>query len=418
MHDYQSPSGEGRTHPEYRPGRAGATPLRVVVLGYLIRGPMGGLAWHHLQYVAGLHRLGHDVLFIEDSGDYPACFHLDGEVDTDPAEGLAFASRAFDRLGLGERWAYHDAHTAGWLGPVAKRTEGFCRSADVVLNVSGINPVREWWADVPVRVLIDTDPVFVQVGHLHSETSRAFAGAHNAFFTFAENFGKPGCTVPDDGLPWQPTRQPVVLDAWPVEPAPNAAAYTTVMQWDSYRTVDHAGVNYGMKSRSFEPYFDLPLRCRAALELAIGGASKPPRQRLAAAGWRVRNPIGFARDPWEYQRYIVESAGEFSIAKHGYVISRCGWFSERSANYLAAGRPVVLQDTGFSEVLPTGAGLFAFQSPDEAIDMLDRVERDWALHASAARAIAEEHFDARKVLARLLEQAVNGAGAVNPSGGR
>lgn len=418
MPDSQSPSGERRPHPEYRPGRAAATPLRVVVLGYLIRGPMGGLAWHHLQYVAGLHRLGHDVLFIEDSDDYPACFHLDGEVDTDPAEGLTFVRQTFDRLGLGERWAYHDAHAACWRGAAAEGAERFCRSADVVLNVSGINPLRDWWADVPVRVLIDTDPVFVQVRHLQSESSRAFARAHNAFFTFAENFGKPGCIVPDDGLPWQPTRQPVVLDAWPLEPAPKAAAFTTVMQWDSYRTVEHAGVSYGMKSRSFEPYFDLPMRCGATLELAIGGASKPPRQKLGAAGWRVRNPISFARDPWEYQRYIVESAGEFSIAKHGYVISHSGWFSERSANYLASGRPVVLQDTGFSDVLPTGAGLMAFESPDEAIDMLDRVERDWARHAAAARAIAEEYFDARKVLGRLLEQAVDAAGTIKPGSGR
>lgn len=392
--------------------RPGVKPLRVVVLGYIVRGPMGGLAWHHLQYAAGLDQLGHDVLFVEDSDDYPACVHLDGRsLDTNPDEGLAFARRAFDRLGLGERWAYHNAHAHRWHGPAAERAETFCQSADIVLNVSCVNPVRTWWAQAPVRVLIDTDPVFVQVRHLHSDVGQAYAAAHNAFFTFAEKFGQPDCTVPDDGLPWQPTRQPVVLDAWPVEPAPANAPFTTIMQWDSYRNVEHAGVMYGMKSHSFGPYTDLPQRTDAPLELAIGGASKAPRQKLEAAGWRVSNPIDFTRDPWDYQRYIGDSAGEFSVAKHGYVISRSGWFSERSANYLAAGRPVVVQDTGFSDVLPTGEGLLTFNNLDEAAEMLDRVQRDSARHAAAARRIAEACFDARKVLAHLLEQAVLAAGS-------
>ncbi len=394
-----------------RPAGARPAPLRVVVLGYLVRGPLGGLAWHHLQYVAGLAHLGHEVLFIEDSDDYPGCVHLDGRpVDTDPQEGLAFAARAFSRLGLDARWAYHDAHAGHWLGPAGEQAEAFCRSADVVLNVSGINPLRPWWVNAPLRVLIDTDPVFTQVRQLHSEAGRAYADAHNAFFTFAENISRNDCTVPDDGLAWRPTRQPVVLDAWPVEPAPPTSPFTTIMQWDSYRTVEHAGVSYGMKSRSFEPYFDLPQHCRVPLELAVGGASRPPRQRLKAAGWRLRNPIDIAREPWDYQDYIIASAGEFSIAKHGYVISRSGWFSERSANYLAAGRPVVVQDTGFTDVLPAGEGLLAFNTPDEAVAMLDCVHGDLPRHAAAARKIAERYFDARNVLAGLLEQAVEAAG--------
>ncbi|MFW6058692.1 MAG: hypothetical protein ACODAQ_00835 [Phycisphaeraceae bacterium] len=402
-----------------RHGDPGGRPFRVVVLGYLVRGPMGGLAWHHLQYAAGLDRLGHEVLFVEDSDDYPACVHMDGRaVDTDPEEGLAFAGRAFDGLGLGDRWAYHDAHVQRWRGPAAERAEAFCRSADVVLNVSGINPLRDWWAQVPVRVLIDTDPVFVQVRHLHSDAARAYAAGHNAFFTFAEKLGHDDCAIPDDGLPWRPTRQPVVLDAWPVEPPPSHAPFTTIMQWDSYRDVEHAGVVYGMKSRAFEPYFDLPQRTTVPLEMAIGGAAKPPRQKLGDAGWRVRNPIEFTRDPWDYQRYILASGGEFSIAKHAYVASRSGWFSERSANYLAAGRPVVVQDTGFSDVLPTGEGLLAFNTPDEAVEMLERVSRDLSRHAAAAQRIAAASFDARQVLTRLLDEAVEATGASPRAAGR
>ncbi len=380
--------------------------LRVVVLGYIIRGPMGGLAWHHLQYVAGLARLGHDVLFVEDSDDYPSCVHLDrDELDSDPSEGLAFAADAFAGLGVADRFAYADAHTGRWFGPAADEAEDFCRSADVVLNVSGINPVRPWWAEAPVRVLIDTDPAFVQIRHLQSRAMRQAAARHNAFFTFGENFARPGCTIPDDGFAWRPTRQPIVLDAWPVTAPPADAPFTTVMQWSSYKRLEHEGRSYGMKAESFEPYFDLPDRVEAPLLLGIGGAARPPRSRLRDAGWQVRNTLEFTRDPWQYRQFIQRSAGEFSVAKHGYVASRSGWFSERSANYLASGRPVIVQDTGFSDCLPTGQGLLAFNTPDEAAEALRAVSSAWPAHAQAARRLAEAHFDARIVLPRLIDQA-------------
>lgn len=377
--------------------------LRIVVMGYVIRGPLGGLAWHHLQYVAGFDRLGHDVLFIEDSDDYPSCVHLDGgAVDTDPTEGLAFASRAFDRLGISGKFAYYDEHTHQWLGPAADHAETFCRSADIVVNISAVNPVRPWWAEAPARVLIDTDPAFVQIRHLQSERARQLAAAHNAFFTFAEKFGDDDCLVPDDGLPWQPTRQPVVLDAWPVSPVAADAPFSTVMQWSSYQELEHEGISYGMKSVSFEPYFDLPHRVDAPLLLGVGGAARPPQTRLVDNGWQVRNAIEFTRDPWQYQQFIRDSAGEFSVAKQGYVDSRSGWFSERSANYLASGRPVVLQDTGFSDRLPTGEGLLAFRTPEEAVEALERIRRNLSTESLAARRLAEQWFDSSEVLRSLL----------------
>lgn len=380
--------------------------LRIAVLGYIVRGGFGGLAWHHLQYVVGLLRLGHDVLFLEDSDDFPSCVHLDKELDADPTEGLAFADRAFRRLGIAGRYAYHDAFTDRWLGPAAQYAEDFCRDADIVLNVSAVNPCRKWWIEVPLRVLIDTDPVFVQVRHLRNELDRRSAETHNAFFTFAENYGKPDCLVPDDGLPWLPTRQPIVLDQWPVVPMPDDGCFSTVLQWDSYPAVRHEGREFGMKSASFGPYLDLPQRCRVPLVLGIGGASRPPRQELLRHGWKLQEALEFARDPWGYQQFVQRSWGEFSVAKHGYVLARTGWFSERSANYLASGRPVVLQDTGFSSVLPTGEGLLAFRSPEEAVQALDEVSRDLSRHAKAARMIAEQHFDSNKVLNELLVKAM------------
>ena len=280
-----------------------------------------------------------------------------------------------------------------------------CARADVVLNVSGVNPWRPWWSEVPCRVLVDTDPVFTQVRHLRDPEALASARRHTAFFTFGENFGLDGCTIPDDELPWQPTRQPVALEAWPVTPGTREAPFTTVMQWDSYRVAEHAGRRYGMKSESFGPYLDLPRRLEERLELAIGSASAP-LARLREHGWMTRNPLEPTRDPWAYQAYLRGSKGEFGVAKHGYVVTASGWFSERSAAYLASGRPVVVQDTGFPRWLHASAGVLPFGSPDEAVSALEAVCRDYEHHCAAARACAEAYFDAARVLPRLLSAAL------------
>ena len=388
--------------------------MRILVLGYLIRGPLGGLAWHHLQYVLGLHRLGHDVYFIEDSSDSPACYDPSRHVtDENPAYGIRFTAAAFERLGLGDRWSYYDAHTERWLGPCADKAPQLCATADVLLNVSGVNPVRPWLAGVPVRALIDTDPVFTQVRHLTDASARRLADWHTHFFTFGENFGSPGCRIPDDGLPWLPTCQPIVLDVWEATPGRPNGRFTTVMQWDSYERREYGGVRYGMKAESFGPIIEVPERIDAELELAIGSANAP-REALERHGWLLRDPLEVTRDPWTYQEYIRQSRAEFSVAKHGYVVSNSGWFSERSACYLASGRPVVVQDTGFPGQLAGGAGVLGFANPGEACAALQEVQDNYRLHCEAAREIAEEYFDARKVLRALLDQALTGTATQSP----
>jgi hypothetical protein len=380
--------------------------LRILVLGYVVRGPLGGMAWSNLQFLMGLAALGHDVYFVEDSDDYPSCYDPSRHItDTDPSYGLGFARDAFDRIGFGERWAYHDAHLARWHGPAGEHILDICRDADVVLNLCGINPLRPWTGDVPLRVLVDEDPSFTQLRHLTDADARSRALGHNRFFTFAENIGQPSCTVPDDGLPWQPTRQPLVLDATVPSPGAPSAMFTTVMQWDSYRRIDYHGRRYGMKSDSFGPYFDLPALTTAKLALAIGGIGAP-RDRLAASGWTVIDPLPVTRDPWTYRDFIAASKAEFSVAKHGYVASHSGWFSERSVAYLGCGRPVVVQDTGFSRWLDAGFGVLPFATRDEAVAALASVEARYAEHCRAAREVAEAYFDARKVLPDLLERAM------------
>lgn len=382
--------------------------LRIVVLGYVVRGPLGGLAWHHLQYAAGLARLGHDVWFVEDSDDYPGCYDPERDLtDTDPTYGLSFAERAFSSVGLAGRWAYYDAHGGGWLGPAAAAAVRVCRSADVVLDLSGVNPIRPWVEGVPVRVLVDTDPGFTQARHLQDETARLRAAGHSAFFTFAENVGS-SARLPDDGFAWRATRQPLVADLWPETPPPADGPFTTVMVWESYPPLDVDGDRLGLKSDSFEPYAALPEQVSVPLEIALGGPTAP-RSLLKERGWHLVDPRVPTRTLDSYQDYIRASRGEFSVAKHGYVATRSGWFSERSVSYLATGRPVVAQDTGFTEWLPTGDGLLAFSTPAEAVACLADAADRYDLHRRAAREIAVELFDSSRVLTRILDEAFSSA---------
>lgn len=381
--------------------------LKIVVLGYIVRGPLGGLVWHHLQYVLGLSLLGHDVLFVEDSDDYASCFNPDTcTTSVDPSYGLAFAKATFDLIGLSDIWTYHDAHTNTWHGPAATGIHDQLRTADLLLNLSGVNPIRDWFAPIDNRVLIDTDPVFTQIKHLKDPAARQRANNHTAFLTFAENFGLPGCTVPDDGYPWQPTRQPVVLDCWSgrVEERPETdMRLTSILQWDSYPPAEYDGQSYGMKSVSFRDYMELPAHASASFELAIGSDSAP-RDELQHHGWSLQDPLDITRTARSYRRYLKQSHAEFGIAKHGYVASASGWFSERSANYLASAKPVVLQSTGFANWLKTDEGVLSFSNPDQALSAIDSLRSNYRKHAAAALQVANEYFSHDIVLADLLER--------------
>jgi hypothetical protein len=283
--------------------------------------------------------------------------------------------------------------------------EDFCRSADLLIDLNDAVPLAPWLAAVPVRALIDTDPVFTQVAHRQNPARRAAAAEHTVFFTFGENLPARASTVPDDGFPWLPTRQPIDLALWPARPPQPAGPWTTIMQWDSYPALVDAGVDYGMKSASFAAYRDLPQHVGEVLEIALGSASAP-RAALEHAGWRLADPLAVSRTLAGYADYIAASKGELSVAKHGYVVSGSGWFSERSACYLASGRPVVVQDTGFSRFLPCGEGLLAFSSPEEAGACLDDASRRYGRHCAIARELAREHFAADRVLADLVERAL------------
>lgn len=387
------------------PARAATSRLRIIVLGYLVRGPLGGLAWHYLQYVMGLAALGHEVYYLEDSDDYDSCYDPAlNERTTDPGYGLAFAERAFRGVGLGDCWAYHDAHTGRWFGPRAHEIQELCRTADICFNISGMNPLRPWLEAIPVRALIDTDPAFTQIRHLTDGEAWQAAQRHNVFFTYAENLPAGRSLVPDDGLPWQATRQPVVMDAWAVRPAPPDARFTSVLLWESYDAREYNGQEYGLKAQSFEPYISLPQRAGPIFELAMGSPTSPG-ELFETLGWHVINPLEPTRDPWTYQQYIQQSKAEFGVAKHAYVVSRSGWFSERTTGYLASGRPAIVQNTGFTDWLPCGDGVLPFSTPDEVLAAIDSVNTHYDRHGRAGRELVQEHFNATAVLSRLIDAA-------------
>ncbi len=381
--------------------------LRIVVFGYIIRGAFGGMVWSDLQYLAGLADLGHDVYYIEDSDDYPSCYNpVNYTTSMDPTYGLKFAENTLKAIGFGNRWAYYDAHTLRWFGPTADQIIEICKNADILLNLAGVNTLHPWLMDIPIRVFIDQDPAFTQVRHLKDTEKRKNTLLHTTFMSFGENIGKKHCSVPDDGLPWQPTRQPIVLKSLPVTPGPANGKLTTIMLWDSYSPCEHMGIYYGMKSDSFRDYMDLPEKVVCSLELAVG-SPKVPRKELHDKGWLLYNPLDASRDIQSYLRYINESKAEFSIAKQGYVLTKSGWFSERSATYLACGRPVITQETGFSDWMETGAGIISFNSPEEAVAGINEVNANYKFHCRAAREVAEEYFDARKILQKLIECVMN-----------
>jgi len=380
-----------------------ASSLRIVVAGYIVGGPLGGLVWHHLQYVIGLCKMGHEVLFVEDSNDYPSCYNPEtNELSTNPQYGIGFIQTTFSRFNLSDQWAYFNAHSNTWLGQPEDKIKNYCADADIFLNLSGINPLREFFQKIPVRVFIDTDPVFTQIRHLTEPAAAKLAENHNRFFSFGENFGSTDCSIPDDKFLWNPTRQPVITDIWNQPPGNEKCKWTTVMQWDSYKVRAYNGKIFGMKSASFDPYLKLPQHTNDLLELAIGSATAP-KEKLLQAGWLLTDPIAVTKTPESYQQFIVQSKGEWSVAKEGYVISKSGWFSERSTCYLASSRPVIVQDTGFSRFIQTGEGLFIFNTPEEAIAAIDEVNTNYNKHCKNARAVAEEYFRYDKVLHQLLQ---------------
>ncbi len=370
--------------------------MKVVFAGIVARYPFGGVTWCSLMYLLGLRALGHEVLYIEDTGE---CIY-DPEQDAislDPGYGTRYIHQALEPFGLGRHWSFVN-YDGTYHGMSKDDVLRFCRDADLYINLSGGSWFwRDEYARIPRKVFIDSDPVFTQLAIAKGEPWYVeFFRGFDRLFTFGANIGTPACDVPTSGLTWHHTWQPVTIEHW-AAPRPAGDRFTTVMTWriESFTDVD------GNKDREFLKLLDLPSRTPARFELAVNG----PRDLLRAHGWHTVDAMQVSRSPWDYRAFIQGSMAEFGVAKHAYVSRRSGWFSDRTECYLAAGRPALVQDTGWSAHLPVGTGLLAFSTPDEAVDGLARIEADRDRHARCAAEIAREHFEASRVLTALLEVA-------------
>lgn len=380
--------------------------MRILVTGLIGQYPIGGVTWDYFQYVLGFHRLGHEVYYIEDTGQWPYQ-PVENALSKDPSYTVAYIDQLMQRFGLGDRWAYCYPHERQWFGMDAARRAELIENSDMLLNVSGVLQNPEEYRGRGKLVYLDSDPVFTQVKVAAGQDYvRRLLLAHDLHFSFGEALATSDHDTPETDFDWIPTRQPIVLDEWATETEPGGR-YTTVMSWKAYNPVQYDGRVYGQKDLEFMPFVELPgLVAPAQLEIAANhGKRAAPKSLLAHKGWHLADPVEVSKDIDVYRAYIQGSKGEWSVAKNGYVQGQSGWFSCRSACYLAAGRPVIVQETGFSKILPVGEGILAFSKLEDAVEAVSRVEADYELHARRASEIAREFFDSDRVLRELIERA-------------
>jgi hypothetical protein len=394
--------------PRQLPGAPAALPApKIVLLGMLSKIPVGGVAWLVRNYAAGFERLGYEVYYVEAHARTPSMF-MSHENDDGTGKAAAYIAKIADRFGLEGRWAFQALHESGrCYGMSPAQLNRLYRDAALIVNMHGGTLPLPEHAATDRLVFLGTDPVEVEL-EVHRGDKRAldFLDQHVAYFTWGLNYGNPDCK-----LPWArpyafvPSPPPVVLDFWNNDVVPDGAPFTTIGNWrQPYRNVRFEGDVYQWsKHQQFLKILDLPLRTETPIELALSSYEDDDQLLLAEHGWRVRPGLELSRDLDGYRDYVVGSAGEVSVAKEQNVHFRSGWFSERSATYLAAGRPVILQDTGFGAALPTGDGLFAFSNLDEAAAAIAEAQRDPARHRKAAREVAREYLSHEVVLGDMLE---------------
>jgi hypothetical protein len=380
--------------------------LRLVVLGMMGRCPFGGQSWLYLNWLRGLYKLGHEVWYVEDDTVWPYDPERNSVTD-DCSYAVRHIAGCMKRAGMPDTWAFRPAYRTGEChGISGSELNDLYRSCDALLNVVGATDLREEHLSARFRVYVECDPVIAELQLAKNDAHTVVALAnHHEIVTYGENFGSPDCKVPLNGQRYGKTRQPVDLDFWPMTYEPDARFFTTIGNYrQDGNDVEYKGeVYHWSKHHEWEKFMDLPRRTNQPFELAMKVEDPADRLRLEGHGWKVVPSFRMSLDVFgEYQAYFRRSRAEFTVAKDMNVRLRSGWFSERDACYLASGKPVVAQDTGFGNILPTGEGLFSFTTTEEGLAAIDQINGDYRRHCLAARAIAEEYFEASKVAARLL----------------
>jgi hypothetical protein len=384
---------------------------RIVVMGFMGSMPIAGVIWQHLHYIVGLQKLGHDVYYIEDSARLPynpETFEVNNEFD--------YAARLFERLarefGFQNRWAFCARYLKRnpTVGLPLKKIQQLYHEADAILNICGAQELNDDLLKSDRILYIESDPGVEQIRVDQSVGSTiSYLKRHHALFTFGENVAAETFRVPTHGFKWLPTRQPVVTEFWKTDRSlPRAAVFTSVANWSTsgLKDITWRGKKYlWSKSREFLRFIAAPKKCGETFELATNLEHAKTRARFLRNGWRFRCPLELSLDYWLYRDYVRRSKGEFTVAKDQYVRLNTGWFSDRSACYLAAGRPVIIQHTGFTQHYGNDGGVFAFATMNEIVEAVAAINADYTKQSRAARSVAREIFEAETVLKSLLDRA-------------
>lgn len=379
----------------------------IIVAGAIGRAGIGGHAWMYMQFLDGLQSLGHDVYYLEDCGEESWIYDWRTEtMDHGLDYPARFVNECLDPLNLGKKWIYRAGSES--RGIDQNDFADICAQADLL--IVHCNPFALWRKeyDLPKkRAYLDGDPGFIQLMLLKGNhpTLAETVERCEALFTVGQRIGKPDCSIPTAGKHWHKTVHPVALKHWPFVAETPAPYFTSLMKWEGFYEISYKGLTFGQKDREFPKFIDLPSLTAQPIYIAQMGADA---NMLLEHGWKLILPGWLpSLSPWSYRGFIQNSRAEFGVAKHGYVVSKGGWFSERSMCYMASGRPVLIEDTGLTDWLPTGKGLVVFRTVDEAVNGVESINADYEAHRRAARSLVEEYFAAERVLPDFLQNAMN-----------
>jgi len=373
---------------------------RIVISGYMIRHPMAGLHLADFHYLLGLSRLGHEIIYIEDSGWPESCYNtIEQTYSSDPTFGLQSVRNLFAAFNVDIPIYYVDVENEKTYGAELSVIEDHLRSCDVWINVGGVCTMPQFEL-CQRRVLVDMDPLFTQLGQ--------FAGGpldfYDVYFTYGTNIGKADCPIPTNGIDWHPLFPPVVPDVWQAAGGDSSARdLTTTASWTSYGSIEWEGRSYGQKDQEFLRFIDLPQHCEQNLSLALSGEGEVIREKFRSRGWTIIDAATVSNTLDSYMGFITNSAGEFSVAKNAYVATHSGWFSDRSVCYLAAGLPIVIQDTGVGDSVETGTGILTFSNLEEARDAILDLQNNYQQHSKRARELAYDVFSTDVTFPKMLE---------------
>src|SRR5436190_1157204 len=380
---------------------------KIIVFGILFYYPLAGVTYQFLHYLIGLRRLGYDPYYVEDSARWIYDPRLN-DMAPDPTGNIAMVLPALKASGFADRWCFRGCYEGGGCHGLSEaQLAQLYRDADAFLNVTGAQEIRDEHRAIKRRLYVESDPFVAQVKVAKGDQGMIdLLAAHDTHFSFGENLGAPDCDVPIEKFNWLPTRQPVAMELWENGASNGGSVYSTITTWHNKgKNLEWRGDTwYWTKDREFEKFLDLPGRRKCTFELATG-VGEDVQQLLREHGWRQVDSVEISRDADRYRAYIQQSRAEFTVACDQYVRPNTGWFSDRTVCYLAAGRPVITQETGFSKFLPTGKGLFGFKTMDDILTAVDAIESDYEGNCRAAREVAVEYFATEKVVGSLMERA-------------